>query len=112
VLLALAILLAFLVLPTPWGIGLVIAAALFEGVEIAFWRRTIGMRVRTGREELVGMEAEVVEALRPRGRVRLRGELWKARSSEPASVGETVVVTAVKGLEVEVEPASAAEQSA
>jgi membrane-bound serine protease (ClpP class) len=106
VLLAAAILAAFLLLPAPWGIAVVIAAAAVEAFEIALWRRVIRYRVRTGAEALVGMSAEVVEECAPRGRVRLRGELWTAVSSAPATVGETVVVRAVDGLRLEVDPAT------
>jgi membrane-bound serine protease (ClpP class) len=105
-LLAAAILAAFLLLPSPWGIAVVIAAAAVEAFEIALWRRVIRYRVRTGAEALVGMRAEVVEDCAPRGRVRLRGELWNAEANAPAQVGETVVVRSVDGLRLEVEPAT------
>jgi membrane-bound serine protease (ClpP class) len=104
VLLALAIAAAFLLLPTPWGIGVVVFAATVEVFEIALWRRLLRYRVRTGAEALVGMSAEVVEECAPRGRVRVRGELWNASSSAPAAVGETVVVRRVDGLRLEVAP--------
>jgi membrane-bound serine protease (ClpP class) len=106
VLLALAIAAALLLLPTPWGIAVVIAAALCEAFELALWRRVIRYRVRTGAEALVGMSAEVVQECTPRGRVRLRGELWNAVSSAPAAVGETVVVREVDGLKLAVDPAT------
>jgi membrane-bound serine protease (ClpP class) len=106
VLLAAAILAAFLLLPTPWGIAVVVFAAAVETFEIALWRRLLRYRVRTGAEALVGMSAQVVEECSPRGRVRLRGELWNADSAAPAEVGETVVVRAVHGLRLEVEPAT------
>ena len=98
-----AIVLAAFVLPWPIGFGVVVAAALFEVGEIAFWRRFLRRyRIATGAEALVGATAEVVEPLEPEGRVRIRGELWKARAEEAAGVGETVKVTAVDGLTLEV----------
>jgi membrane-bound serine protease (ClpP class) len=106
VLLAAAILAAFLLLPTPWGIAVVVFAAAVETFEITLWRRLLRYRVRTGAEALVGMSAEVVEECAPRGRVRLRGELWNADCAAPAGVGETVVVRRVDGLRLEVEPAT------
>ena len=52
-----------------------------------------------GVEAFVGRVAEVVEPLRPRGRVRIDGELWNARyDGSTARVGETVRVTDVDGL--------------
>jgi membrane-bound serine protease (ClpP class) len=52
---------------------------------------------------LVGSSADVVEALDPTGRVRLRGEIWHARGAENATVGERVRVTGVDGLTLEVD---------
>jgi membrane protein implicated in regulation of membrane protease activity len=44
--------------------------------------------------------------VRPRGPVRIRGELWKARCSLAAAVGERVRITAIDGLTLWVEPES------
>ena len=104
--LILAVLLAVFVLPTPWSIGVVIAAAAFEVVELSIWRRTLNWGKKTGVEALVGMRAEVVQECDPSGRVRVRGELWNADSASPADVGESVVVTKVDGLRLEVAPAT------
>jgi membrane protein implicated in regulation of membrane protease activity len=38
------------------------------------------------------------------GRIRLRSEIWHARCSQRADVGERVTVTGVDGLTLEVEP--------
>jgi membrane-bound serine protease (ClpP class) len=104
VLLIVAVLLAVFVLPSPWSIGVVIAAACFEVVELSIWRRTLGWGKKTGVEALVGMSAEVVQDCDPSGRVRVRGELWNADSASPAEVGDTVVVQRVDGLRLEVAP--------
>jgi membrane-bound serine protease (ClpP class) len=105
-LLILAVVLAVTVLPSPWNVGVVIAAACFEVLELAIWRRTLGWHKKTGAEALVGMTAEVVEACDPRGRVRVRGELWTADSGSAVQRGEVVVVRAVDGLRLQVEPAT------
>jgi len=47
---------------------------------------------------VVGRQVEVVAACRPDGRVRLQSERWKARCSEGAEMGDTVVVEAVEQL--------------
>ena len=104
--LILAVILALLVLPMPWAIAVVIAAACFEVVELSIWRRTLGWHKKTGAEALVGMSAEVVSDCNPSGRVRVRGELWNAEAATPARRGERVVVTAVDGLRLEVAPAT------
>jgi membrane protein implicated in regulation of membrane protease activity len=99
------IVLALLVLP-PWlGLAAVVVGIVVEVAEVAFWIRFLRRyRVQTGAEGLVGAVAEVVETLDPEGRVRLRGEIWRARapSSTPATVGELVEVTGVDGLTLEV----------
>ena len=106
-LLAAAILAAFLLLPTPWSIAVVIVAAAVELFEVALWRRLLRYRVRSGPETLAGMTAEVVEDLDPQGRVRVRGEFWNASSRVPVAAGSRVVVRGVDGLRLEVEPLGA-----
>ncbi len=92
-LLVLAIAAAILWVPSPWGLVLVVAAAVFEIAEAGFWlwlskrRRPVA-----GAEALVGAEGHVVAACRPYGQVRVGGELWRARCDDGASVGEEIVV--------------------
>jgi membrane-bound serine protease (ClpP class) len=104
-LLATAIVLLVFVVPPAIGIPLVILAAIAEVLELVFWRRYLARyRVSTGSEGLVGEEATVVEPCAPEGTVRLRSEIWKARSSFPCGAGDRVRVTGVDGLTLEVEP--------
>lgn len=68
--------------------------------------------VRTGWEELVGMDAEVRDPLDPVGQIYVDGALWKARvpDGEPAiSIGTRVRVESVDGLTLVVRPAAATE---
>ena len=103
-LLALAIAGLF-VLPSPWNVIVVAVAALVEVGEVFFWIKFLRRyRVQTGAEGLVGQSAQVIQELAPTGRVRLRGEIWSARSAVPAAVGEAVRVAAVDGLTLVVEP--------
>jgi membrane-bound serine protease (ClpP class) len=100
-----AILLAVFVVPAPWGVVLVAAAAVIEIGETFVWvwyskRR----RIQAGAETLIGARAEVVTACRPVGQVRLAGELWRARAEAGAEVGETVRVVGRDGLTLLVEP--------
>jgi len=98
VLLALAIVGLFL-LPDPWGVIAVFAAAVIEVGEVFFWIRFLRRYpVTTGAEGLVGDRGEVIVRCAPLGRVRLRGESWNARSEEPLEIGEEVRVEAVDGL--------------
>jgi membrane-bound serine protease (ClpP class) len=100
-----AIALAVFVLPPAWGAVAIALGIAIEIGELGFWIRFLRRyRVQTGAEGLVGVAAEVVEACDPIGRVRLRGEIWRARASSPAAVGERVTVTGVEGLTLEVGP--------
>lgn len=96
-------------LPDPWRFILVGAVALIEVGEVWFWIKFLRRyRVTTGVEGMVGEVGQVIEACDPNGRVRLRGEIWNARSAEPAPAGSAVRVSAVEGLTILVEPESAA----
>ena len=103
--LVVGILLAFLVLPAPWGYAAVAAGGVIEVGEVAlWWRWTHRRRPAVGAEALIGVEAVVVEPCRPLGRVRVDGELWRARCDEGADPGDTVVIRALDGLTLVVEP--------
>lgn len=85
--------LAFFVLPRPWGFVAVGAGVVVEVGEAWFWwwlskRR----RPAIGLEAMPGSTATVVTPCRPRGQVRIRGELWQATCAEGADPGEVVVV--------------------
>lgn len=64
--------------------------------------------VVTGRHELLGHAAIAREDFDGRGHVRIRGEVWQARSEVPVRAGETVVVTGIDGLVLQVRPGPAA----
>jgi membrane-bound serine protease (ClpP class) len=112
VLLVIAILLLVFVVPPAVGVAIVVGAAAFEILELVFWRRLLRRyRVVTGAEGLRGAVAEVIEACDPDGRVMLRGEIWKARSTQPARPGDRVEVAGVDGLTLEVEPRASTSSS-
>ena len=96
-LLVLALLAAALWVPSPWGVVLVVAAALFEAAEVVFWvwwsRRR---KPVVGSETLVGSVGLVTTALDPRGQIRVAGELWQARSESFARPGDEVVIRSVE----------------
>jgi membrane-bound serine protease (ClpP class) len=103
-LLALAIAGLF-VLPDPWRVIVLAAAAVIEVGEVFFWIKFLRRyRVQTGAEGLVGERAQVIEELAPDGRVRVHGEIWSARSPVRAAVGQAVRVAEVDGLTLVVEP--------
>jgi membrane protein implicated in regulation of membrane protease activity len=92
-------------LPAPWNVVAVSAAALVEVAEVAFWLRFLRRyRVTTGAEGMIGERGEVIEATgADTGRVRVYGEIWAARSRARLAPSARVRVTAVKGLTLEVE---------
>lgn len=94
-------------LPWPWNLVGGLASGAVGVVEVAYWHRRMRReRVVTGAEDLIGAIGEVTESLAPRGRVRLQGELWEARSHGEVRRGAPVRVVAVDGLVLEVEPMS------
>lgn len=98
---------AFALLEPEIGIPLLILGLVFEIGEATFWYRYLAkIRVRTGAEGLVGERGSVIEECRPRGRIKVYGEIWTAEcAGEGAGEGEAVRITAVDGLTLTVEPA-------
>ncbi len=63
-------------------------------------------RVVFGREAMTGQLGVAAEDfVNGRGRVRLQGELWNAETTGPVSRGQTVRITRMDGLKLEVEAA-------
>jgi membrane-bound serine protease (ClpP class) len=95
-----------ILLPSPWNfVGFVVSLVLFGG-EVLFWNRRVrGQRLRSGVGTLVGETGTVLSPCRPDGQVQLRGEIWEARCDAGADRGDAVVVVAVEGLTLVVEPA-------
>lgn len=103
--LLLALLLAFFVVPMPWSILVLLAGVVLEVGEVVWGRRLARKwRARTGAEAMIGATAEVVSPCRPRGQVRVHGELWQAVCEAGAEVGERVRIEALDGLTLVVVP--------
>jgi membrane protein implicated in regulation of membrane protease activity len=100
--LIIAILLALFVLPSPWGLVVVLCAGVLEVFEITWGLRLARRRSSVGAHTLVGRQAVVVRALDPEGQVTIDGERWKARAATGAAVGARVVIERVEGLTLEV----------
>ncbi len=66
--------------------------------------RALWSKTTTGREGLVGEVGVVRSPLAPRGQIFLRGELWNAESAVPVEPGESVRVTHIDGLTLQVVP--------
>jgi membrane-bound serine protease (ClpP class) len=99
------VLIAVFVVPDQWTVPVVIAAI---GVEVTetlvtmWWSRRAPPKV--GVETLIGASGLVVQECRPIGRVRVRGEIWRARSTVPLDPGARVTVIGRERLTLLVEP--------
>lgn len=80
------------------------SAALFLGVLIMLGRSR-RRAVVSGREQMVGLEGEVVDWDGGQGRVRAHGEIWQASAAEPLAPGAQVRITGMDGLVLIVRPA-------
>jgi membrane-bound serine protease (ClpP class) len=104
VLFVVAVILAILVVPAPWGLVVVGVAGIVEIGESYIWMRISRRhRIKVGAETLIGSVAEVTAACRPDGHVRIQGELWRARCEDGADPGERVRVVARNDLTLLVE---------
>jgi membrane protein implicated in regulation of membrane protease activity len=107
VLFLIALLLAIFLLPSPWGFVVVACALVVDVLEVSvgLWyskRR----RATVGTDALVGVTGVAVGDLFPEGQVKVNGEIWRARCEAGCDAGAAVVVRAVNGLTLEVEPAT------
>lgn len=104
--LIITLILALLFLPTPWNVLAIALAAVWE---VCF--AVVGIRwskrrkSQVGVQTLVGKLGEASTALAPRGQVKINGEIWEAHASKTIRAGDSVRVTRVDGLSLEVEPA-------
>ncbi|GIX22250.1 MAG: hypothetical protein KatS3mg121_1033 [Gammaproteobacteria bacterium] len=88
----------------PLILGNALAALLLFGWVVGMLIRLRRRPPLAGREELVGAEVVAEGDFEGEGYVRVRGELWKARSASPVRRGQRLRVTRVDGLRLEVEP--------
>jgi membrane protein implicated in regulation of membrane protease activity len=101
-----SILLAVFVTEGTWDWVVLIAGVMIEIAEttlFVWWSKR--KRATVGVDTLVGRRAVVAVDCTPEGQVRVAGEIWHATCSAGAAAGDEVVVRAVKGLTLEVEPA-------
>ena len=101
-----ALFLAIFFLPEPWGIIAVGIAATIDIVEtfvFMWWSKR--RRARVGIGSLVGKPGVALSTLWPEGQVKVDGEIWRARCDGGCDAGTEVVVRAVEGLTLVVDPA-------
>jgi len=90
-----------------WGvIGPAVAvSALISFVAFAMAAKAWKRPVVSGREAMIEAPAKVLDWQEHEGRVRVRGEVWRARADANFAAGEEVRVTALDGLVLVVGPA-------
>jgi len=92
----------------PLLIGIAVVLGVFFAAVVRAGLRARNAPVVTGVERLVGAEGVVIEALEPRGQIRVRAEEWGATlatgGTQVVPVGATVRVLAIRGLTLVVEP--------
>ena len=93
----------FQVSPVLIGSVAAVSSGLFVFIMMMMMRARQRLVV-TGPEELLHSRAEVIEWDGRQGRVRVHGELWKARAEEPLKAGSIVDVTGIDGLTLVVSP--------
>jgi membrane-bound serine protease (ClpP class) len=81
------------------------SSALLLGI-VAMAVRARRRPVVAGREQLLGAHGTVIEDFEENGAVYVGGERWAAKSLEPVLEGQSVLVTAVHGLTLHIEPIS------
>ena len=97
--------LAILVLPSPWGIVAVVGAIVLDLIEVGvglWWNRR--RKASVGVELLIGLTGIAVSELRPIGQVKVNGEIWGAHCNDGCDAGAAVVVRAIDGLTLSVAP--------
>ena len=84
----------------------VIAVSGFVGLALYLVTRAQVKPKQTGSEAMIGLSGEVISWQEAEGRVRVRGEIWRAKTPSGASLaqGSRIRVTGMKGLLLEVEP--------
>jgi membrane-bound serine protease (ClpP class) len=87
----------------PLIIGISLFSVGFFVVTISMLVRVRNQRVTTGMEAVVGETGKVVSGFPGEGRVLVEGEIWQAKCSNKLQVGQSIRVTKLTGLSLDVE---------
>jgi membrane-bound serine protease (ClpP class) len=90
-------------LPLRLVLAVVMPFALILIVMVRLALRARHTKVTTGPAGMIGLRGLAETAIAPEGRVFVRGELWRARSQVKIAPGESVRVTGIDGLRLEVD---------
>ena len=78
------------------------ASAAFSLLVLALAAAALRRPVVSGREAMVGATGRVIDWDGEQGRVRVHGEVWRARGKQGFAPGDAIRVAAIKGLTLEV----------
>ena len=96
--------------PSPWGVVLtVLAAIFFYLIAMPVVARSRFSTGTIGRDHLIGRAGTALKDFDgPEGSVEVDGARWRARAHREAGIapGDPIMVTAIRGLELEVDPVS------
>jgi membrane-bound serine protease (ClpP class) len=88
--------------------SLILSALTAGAIILVFLARLVIRSSQTGVESstsrMIGLKGKAVTYVASEGRVMVQGEYWWARSRAKIAEGETVRVTGLDGLTLEVEP--------
>jgi membrane-bound serine protease (ClpP class) len=89
----------------PYGViaGVAVASAAFMFAVVGMAVRNRRAPVVTGREHLIGAQAEALEDFEGEGWARVQGETWRVRSAAKVRRGQRLRVRAIDGLILTVE---------
>jgi membrane-bound serine protease (ClpP class) len=83
-------------------IALIVAAVV--SIVIAIWliyaaARAQYIKIKTGKEALIGSQGEATTEIAPKGEIRIMGEFWQAKSvSGHISKGQVIEVVGMEGM--------------
>jgi membrane-bound serine protease (ClpP class) len=96
------------------GTGYAISLPLVLGLSLVsagFFMFVVGAAIKSrqrpvvsGQEEMLSASGEAIEDFTDSGRVRIHGEIWRAKSTVPVTRGARVRVVGVEGLVLQVQP--------
>ncbi|MDK9737446.1 nodulation protein NfeD [Vibrio sp. D404a] len=87
----------------PLIIGISLFSVGFIVVTISMLVRVRNQRVTTGMEAVVGGTGKVVSGFPGSGRVLVEGEIWQAKCTDKLQAGQSIRVTKLTGLSLDVE---------
>jgi membrane-bound serine protease (ClpP class) len=88
-------------IPVAGLIALIIALGAYAVITYRKGSRALRKKPVAGLETMVGSKGEVVKTLAPEGLVKIKGELWAAKSQgRKIDAGEEITVVAQEGLKL------------